>query len=78
MAAISELTPEFEVVADQLISRTAGSFDPGLVRRLVAETAAQFDNARVRDYVEVIVMKEVGDELRRIRRSAMASSTGSA
>jgi hypothetical protein len=64
--AIAELTPEFEAVADQLIERTKGQVDPEVVRRLVAETVTEFADTRVREYVDVMVLHEASDKLRRL------------
>ncbi|HEY7628496.1 MAG TPA: hypothetical protein VH761_15595 [Ilumatobacteraceae bacterium] len=66
---VIELPTEFEAIVEQLIGRSDGSFDETFVRSLVADLVSRFDDARVRDYVEVLVTKEAADELRRLRGS---------
>ncbi len=53
-------------IADALIARSNGKYDPDFLRQLVAELAGEFDGARVQDYVEVLVAKQAADMLREL------------
>lgn len=62
----TQLDPTLAPIADALIARSNGTYDPQFVRALVADVASEFDGARVRNYIEVLVAKEATDELRRL------------
>jgi hypothetical protein len=59
--------PHLEPIADALITRSNGAFEPQFVRSLVAEIAADFDDVRVRDFLEVLITKEAADRLRNLQ-----------
>jgi hypothetical protein len=61
-----ELSPSLVTIADALIARSNGRHDADFVRGLVAQVAAGFEEAFVRDYVDVLIAKEAADELRRL------------
>ena len=60
------LSSRIALIADALIARSNGKYDDAFLRRLVANVAADFEGARVQDYIEVLVIKEATDELRRL------------
>lgn len=53
-------------IADALIARSNGKFDEEFLRILVANVATEFEDARVQDYIEVLVAKEATDKLREL------------
>lgn len=70
----SQLDPNLVPIAESLIARSNGAFDPQFVRTLVADVASEFDGAPVRNYIEVLVAKEAADELRRLRALRILTS----
>ena len=60
------LSKRMSPVADALIAKSNGKYDPEAVRTLVAKVASEFDGARVQDYIEVLVTKQVADTLRKL------------
>jgi hypothetical protein len=61
------LSPRLRPIADALIAKSNGRFDDEFLRILVANVANEFEGARVQDYLEVLVAKRAGDELRRLQ-----------
>jgi hypothetical protein len=61
------LAPPLATIAEALIARSNGSYDSAFVCSLVVQVAAEFEDARVRDFVEVLIAKECADELRRLK-----------
>jgi hypothetical protein len=60
------LSTRMSPIADALIARSNGTRDAAFVRDLVAKLANQFEDARVQDYIEVLVTKEALDALREL------------
>jgi hypothetical protein len=60
------LSKRLAPVADALIARSNGKYDAEFLRILVANAASEFEGARVQDYIEVLVAKEVADKLRQL------------
>lgn len=60
------LSTRMAPVADALIARSNGKFDEEFLRILVANVATEFEDARVQDYIEVLVAKEATDQLRQL------------
>jgi predicted nucleic acid-binding protein len=60
------LSPHLIPIADALIARSNGKYDAEFLRILVANVANEFEGARVRDYIEVLVAKEATDALRKL------------
>ena len=56
------------------MARSNGSYDSAFVRDLVVHVAAEFEDARVQDYVEVLIAKGCADELRKLRALQTISS----
>ena len=52
------LSSRIAPIAEALIARSNGRYDPEFVRRLVGDVAAMYDSAPVQDYVVVLVTKE--------------------
>jgi len=65
MTAVA-LSPRIAPIAEALIARSNGRYDPEFVRRLVGDVAAMYDGAPVQDYVVVLVTKEATDALRKL------------
>ena len=61
-----DLSPRIAPIAEALIARSNGRYDPEFVRRLVGDVAAMYDGAPVQDYVVVLVTKEATDALRKL------------
>lgn len=70
----TELAPPLASIADALMARSNGSYDSAFVRDLVVHVAAEFEDARVQDYVEVLIAKGCADELRKLRALQTISS----
>lgn len=73
------LNPRLAPIADALIAKTEGKYDEEFVRTLVANVASDYEEARVQDYVEVLVAKQAADVLRELdagRGSAVAVQEG--
>lgn len=62
----SALSTRMAPIADALIARSNGKFDEEFLRILVANVATEFEDARVQDYLEVLVAKEATDKLRQL------------
>jgi hypothetical protein len=65
-ATTADRSTRMALIADALIARSNGKYDEAFLRRLVANVAADFEGARVQDYVKVLVIKEATDELRKL------------
>jgi len=63
---------DLDAIVETLSARPSGD-DVAVVRAVVHETARQFDNARVRDFLSVLILKEARDRLR-----TLAPDSGSA
>ena len=61
-----DLSPRIVPIAEALIARSNGKYDPEFLCRLVADIAFMFEGAPVQDYVVVLVMKEATDALRKL------------
>ena len=59
-------SPRMSPIVDDLVARSNGRYDVEFLQILVANVASEFEGARVRDYVEVLIAKQVADELRRL------------
>jgi hypothetical protein len=63
-------TPEMRrhvtAIVDTVMERSHARWDVRLVRDLANEYVVEFDGAPVQDFVEVLVIKRVRDELRRL------------
>jgi hypothetical protein len=59
-----EISPDLEDIIDAVRTRTNGRYDDTLIRALVTHAVDELNDAPVRDYIEVLVIKEVIDELR--------------
>ena len=53
-------------IVDAVMIRSHDRWDRRLVRNLASRYLGEFDNAPVQQFVELLVIKEVLDELRRI------------
>jgi hypothetical protein len=53
-------------IADTLIARSNGKYDEEFLRILVANVATEFEGARVKDYIEVLVAKQAADAMRKL------------
>ena len=71
---VTELDPKLAQIAEDLSRRSNGTYDDNFVRDLVAHIAMEFDGVRMRDYVDVLIAKEAGDELRRLHGMTTLSS----
>jgi len=72
--SLMELDPKLAQIAETLSRRSNGTYDDDFVRDLVAHIAVEFIDVPVRDYVEVLIAKEAGDELRRLHGMTTLSS----
>jgi hypothetical protein len=72
--SVVELDSRLVPIADSLISRSNGAYDPDFVRDLVAQIASEFDGVPVRDYVDVLIAKEAMDEMRRLNALNLVTS----
>ena len=72
--SLVELDSKLAPIAESLISRSNGTYDAGFVRDLVAQIAAEFEGAPVRDYVDVLIAKEATDHMRRLNALSLISS----
>lgn len=72
--SVVELDSKLVPIADSLISRSNGAYDPDFVRDLVAHIAAEFEGVRVRDYIDVLIAKEAMDEMRRLNALKLLTS----
>lgn len=62
----SPINPHVAPVIEVLMKRSHGHFDEAFISDLVTCLTAEFDGAPVQDFVEVLVIKEAIDELRRL------------
>jgi hypothetical protein len=58
-------------IVDTVMERSHARWDIRLVRDLANEYVAEFEAAPVQDFVDVLVIKEVTDELRRLDEAQM-------
>jgi hypothetical protein len=58
--------PRVSSIVDTVMMRSHGRWDRPLVLSLVNDSMKTFDDAPLQQFVEVLVEKEVTDELRRI------------
>jgi Protein of unknown function (DUF3562) len=61
-------------VVQSLVAKSNGKYDAEFLKILVANVANEFEDARVQDYIEVLVAKQVNDELRRLDGLRLISS----
>jgi hypothetical protein len=65
--------PDVAAITVAVMKRSYGRFDEAFVAELVAGLTAKFEGAPVQDFVEVLVIKEAMDELRRLDELRPAS-----
>jgi hypothetical protein len=53
-------------IVEMLVAKSNGKFDAEFLRVLVSNVANEFEGSRVQDYLEVLVAKRAGDELRKL------------
>ena len=66
MMTTADAAPYLEHIADSVIARSHGVAEPALIRQMVVEVAAEFDVVTIRDFLPVLIAKEVNDRLRRL------------
>ncbi|HEY0518697.1 MAG TPA: hypothetical protein VGC84_04315 [Ilumatobacteraceae bacterium] len=59
-------SPRLTPIVDALIARSNGRYDAEFLRTLVIDLANQFQDAPVKDYIEVLIAKQAADELRKL------------
>jgi hypothetical protein len=64
---------DLEPIVESLVARSNGTYNDVFVRSLVEQVAKEFESARVRDYLPVLITKESAGELRRL--GGMVSTT---
>ena len=69
MATVA-LAHSIDSITKSLVKRCNDGYDEPFVRTLVDKVAQQYVDVPVRDYVEVLIAKEVTDELRRLNALA--------
>ena len=65
---------QFDGIVQELMARSNGTFDEVFVQQLVANIAAELEDAPVQDFVRILVAKEAADEMRRLRGLQTLSS----
>jgi len=60
----SETDLDLDVIVETLAARTVDATRTAEVRRVVDEVAHEFDDARVRTFLPLLVLKEAQDRLR--------------
>ena len=68
------VNPHVAPVTEVVMQRSHGHFDEAFISDLVAGLTAEFDGAPVQDFVEVLVIKEAMDELRRLDELRLVAS----
>ena len=66
---MAEETPTDQTSVDEIVERLSTRFpeqQTDVIRRVVAETYAEFDDAPVRDFVAVLVEKKAKKTLKRL------------
>ncbi len=59
-----EPNPHVAPIVDALIRESHDEKDPEVVREIVTRLVAEFDDAPVQAYVDVLVLKQATDELK--------------
>lgn len=62
----AEMDSRMSPIVEMLVAKSNGKYDAEFLRILVANIADEFEGSRVQDYLEVLVAKQAGDELRRL------------
>jgi hypothetical protein len=62
----AEMDARMSPIVEMLVAKSNGKYDAEFLRILVSNVANEFEGARVQDYLEVLVAKQAGDELRKL------------
>jgi hypothetical protein len=62
----TEMDERMSPIVDMLVAKSNGKYDAEFLRTLVGNVAHEFEGSRVQDYLEVLVAKQAGDELRKL------------
>jgi hypothetical protein len=62
----NELNRHVASIFDEVMTQSHDGYDSEFVRDLVTRLVSAFDGAPVQDYIDVLVLKQAKDELRRL------------